>query len=107
MLPQLYEYRPVLFERAECSFGASQVACLEFLGVLWIVVAFQDLAVTVRSSSQILDVLRKERAHILSDVQDECLQHSITPLRCCVRMLCIVAHGHCCRADCECTSSNQ
>jgi hypothetical protein len=49
MLSQLYEDRTVLFERAEGPFGASQVACLELLGVLGVVVALEDGAIAVRS----------------------------------------------------------
>jgi hypothetical protein len=64
MLAQLYEDGPVLFERAEGSFGASQVACLEVLGVLGVVVALEDGSVAVRNR-QLLCPLRRHGTYSL------------------------------------------
>jgi hypothetical protein len=51
MLAELYEYRAVLFEGAESSFGAAEVAFFELLGVFRVVVALEDVSVAVRSMS--------------------------------------------------------
>ena len=48
MLSQLDKNRPVLLERAESAFGASQVAGLELLVVIWLVVELEHMAIATQ-----------------------------------------------------------
>ena len=65
MLSQLYEDGAVLLERAEGTFGASEVAGFELLVVVGLVVALEYVAIAARTGTSAIECSTGMQVHTL------------------------------------------